>query len=229
MTMTLPHAIRKADGFTLIEVLVAIVVLATGLLGLAGLQVWGVRNTNNAYLRSQATLLANDMAERMRANAIGAYDFTSDITGATYTNAYAAIDSDDIDCAVPPAPYCAAYISPVSTTQVVANVESCTPAQMATFDTFIVACGHRLEDEYKGGLDDLLPNGRMTITCNDVDAGDPGADTLACTFNPARQLVSTHTITVTWQELERGNDGATLPETKGITFEFAQKPYEPYQ
>lgn len=60
-----------ALGFTLIEVLVAVLILAIGLLGLAELQVVGLRNNYNAYLRSQAILLAYDIAERMRANPVG--------------------------------------------------------------------------------------------------------------------------------------------------------------
>jgi len=55
-------------GFTLIEIMVAVVVLAIGLLGLAGLQATSLRFNNSAYHRSQATNLAYDMADRMRAN-----------------------------------------------------------------------------------------------------------------------------------------------------------------
>lgn len=55
-------------GFTLIEVLVALIVLSIGLLGLAGLQTVSLRGNHSAYLRGQATLLAYDMADRMRAN-----------------------------------------------------------------------------------------------------------------------------------------------------------------
>ena len=55
-------------GFTLLEVLIALVILSVGLLGLAGLQTTGLRNNHSAYLRSQATLLAYDIADRIRAN-----------------------------------------------------------------------------------------------------------------------------------------------------------------
>ncbi|MCI0506012.1 MAG: type IV pilus modification protein PilV [Gammaproteobacteria bacterium] len=62
---------RGQTGFTMLEVLVAIVVLSFGLLGLAGLQADGLRNNTSAYLRSQATLMAYDMLDRMRANMQG--------------------------------------------------------------------------------------------------------------------------------------------------------------
>ncbi len=55
-------------GFSLLEVLVAIVILSVGLLGIAGLQVKGLQVNHSSYMRTQATLLAYDMADRMRAN-----------------------------------------------------------------------------------------------------------------------------------------------------------------
>ena len=55
-------------GFTLIEVLVAVVILALGLLGLAGLQATGLANNQSAYNRSQVVQLAYDLADRMRSN-----------------------------------------------------------------------------------------------------------------------------------------------------------------
>ncbi len=56
------------SGFTLIEVLVAIIILAIGLLGLANLQIVSLRNNMSAYLRTQAIVLAHDIMERMRSN-----------------------------------------------------------------------------------------------------------------------------------------------------------------
>ncbi len=59
---------RKAShGFSMIEVLVALLILAIGLLGVAGVQVISMQNTANANLRTQATIHAQDMAEQIRA------------------------------------------------------------------------------------------------------------------------------------------------------------------
>ena len=71
------NIMNKNAGFTLIEVLIAMVVLAIGLLGLAGLQVTSLKNNQSAYNRSQATQLAYDLADRMRANVAGAATYTS--------------------------------------------------------------------------------------------------------------------------------------------------------
>lgn len=60
---------RRAEaGTTLIEVLITVILVAVGLLGLAGLQLATVQNTNSAAERFEATTLARDILERMRAN-----------------------------------------------------------------------------------------------------------------------------------------------------------------
>lgn len=58
----------KQSGFTLLEVLVAMLVLAIGLLGLAGLMTSSMRDNLSASHRTQATWLAYDILDRMRAN-----------------------------------------------------------------------------------------------------------------------------------------------------------------
>lgn len=66
----------RVAGFTLVEVLVALVVLAVGMLGMAVLLLEGLRASRIALEHTQAVNLAADMAERMRANraAARAYD-----------------------------------------------------------------------------------------------------------------------------------------------------------
>jgi type IV pilus assembly protein PilV len=66
---------QRQKGFGLLEVLVTVVILAIGLLGLAGLQAIGLNFNHSAYNRSQATTLAYDIVDRMRANpaAINSY------------------------------------------------------------------------------------------------------------------------------------------------------------
>jgi type IV pilus assembly protein PilV len=89
--MTLRHhpLSHRAGGFTLIEALVALVVLSIGLLGVAALQLSSLRSNHSSSLRSQATLLAYDIVDRMRANQSaatnGAYDIalTSTPSGGT--------------------------------------------------------------------------------------------------------------------------------------------------
>ena len=62
---------QTQQGFTLVEILVAVVVLAIGLLGLAGLQANSLKFNKSAYQRSVASMLAYDMLDRIRANRDG--------------------------------------------------------------------------------------------------------------------------------------------------------------
>lgn len=58
----------RQRGMTLIEVLVTVIIISVGLLGVAALQLTSLRNNYDAYVRSQAAVLAGDILDRMRAN-----------------------------------------------------------------------------------------------------------------------------------------------------------------
>ncbi len=125
-------------GATLIEVMVALVIVAVGLLGLAGLQATGLNNNGNAEKRTQATIVANDMIERVRANPVG-----------VSTGSYDAVDFGVIDCTVQPVPYCQDTNS--------STAASCLPAEIALFDSFIAKC------ETVG----RMPSGTINVQCTD--------------------------------------------------------------
>jgi type IV pilus assembly protein PilV len=76
----------KQSGFTLLEVLVAVLVLSIGLLGLAGLLASSIRNNQSAYQRTQATWLAYDIVDRMRVNRPAALASDYDTTLGTPAN-----------------------------------------------------------------------------------------------------------------------------------------------
>ncbi|MFP4181571.1 MAG: type IV pilus modification protein PilV [Thiohalospira sp.] len=70
-------------GYTLVEVMVAIAILGIGVVGLVGLQADSARYQNTTYHQTLATLLARDLAERIRANpeAAASGDYAGDGTG----------------------------------------------------------------------------------------------------------------------------------------------------
>lgn len=76
---------RRQGGFTMMEIMIALLVLSVGLLGLAGLQLSSVRANNSSFFMSQAAWYAYDLADRIRANpgAVG---------GGTYEN----LDTDNV-------------------------------------------------------------------------------------------------------------------------------------
>lgn len=77
-------AAQRAQGFSLIEVLIALLVLAFGLLGLAFLQVLSVRYTQSAQQRTIATNLATELLDMMRANHVVYRQYT-DVNGLDFT------------------------------------------------------------------------------------------------------------------------------------------------
>ena len=103
--MTTPRAHdprARQSGATMIEVLVALFVLSVGLLGVAAMQQIGLRNGYTAQLRGQATSLATDIADRMRANrraAIGGdYDIDIDTPATDISGCPAATAADLVTC-----------------------------------------------------------------------------------------------------------------------------------
>lgn len=84
-TLSISRCMRLDQGFTLLEVLIALLIFSLGLLGMAGLMVLSVRTNQSAYLRTQASFLAQSMIDRIRAN-LGQID--------TYATSYPITGSD---------------------------------------------------------------------------------------------------------------------------------------
>ena len=83
------------SGFSLVEVLIALVIMSIGMLGIAGLYVQSLQAGRTSMFRHHAVTLAGDIADRIRANprAAGAYDHLA---------AYAGVDNNcvtgGVDC-----------------------------------------------------------------------------------------------------------------------------------
>jgi type IV pilus assembly protein PilV len=77
--------LRRDAGMAMVEALVAVLVVAIGLMGVASLTIESVKNGHGALLRTQAVNLVSDMEERIRANPLGAgaYDCAMYSSGPT--------------------------------------------------------------------------------------------------------------------------------------------------
>lgn len=126
-----------AGGFTLIEVLVAVLILAIGIAGAAASQLAALRTRHGSSLTTQALELAGALADRMRANA--AYLRAGD------DNPYASLDYDSVHDGAPPAALAACY-----------GGAGCGPAQIAQFDV----------DEVRAAIHQGFPGGRILV-CRD--------------------------------------------------------------
>jgi len=104
-------------GVTLVEALVTLLVLSVGLLGIAALQLVGVKESTVGLRHSQATWLAYDMADRMRANSVGLADNGYGAVGSEVsTDSATDCNSGPCDCD--------------------AESANCNGAQMAQFDLY---------------------------------------------------------------------------------------------
>jgi type IV pilus assembly protein PilV len=65
-----PGAISRQSGLTLLEIMVTVVILSLGLLGLAGLQMTGLKNNRNAYYNAVAGQGVQDIAERLHVDTV---------------------------------------------------------------------------------------------------------------------------------------------------------------
>jgi len=195
----------RIKGVTLIEVLVAIVITSIGILGFASLQFLGLNSNQSAYYRSQASFIASDLSERMRANIDG-----------MNANAYAPFDSAAIiACNAVPANFC----DERNNSGTVQAAQACDASQRAAHDLFVATCGYS-SNEYTDPtvktsfVNDLLPNGSITVGC--IDSVTTDAD--PCTD------FSDHTITVSWFESNEGTAAngklqMAAPASKSVVYQ----------
>lgn len=90
---------QNQRGVSLIEILVSIVIVCFGLLGVAGLLTTGLKSTQSSQIRTQASFLAYDMADRMRTNRQVALNGEY-VTATSASNATAVADKADWNTAV---------------------------------------------------------------------------------------------------------------------------------
>jgi type IV pilus assembly protein PilV len=141
--------LRSVGGFTLVEVLVALFVLAVGIIGASAIQVAAQRMRHQSVLVAGGVRLAASLAERMRANPVA-------MAGADGANPYLQLRYDAATDSVP-APAVACY-----------GAADCNPAQMAGFDLY----------ETAEALRTGFPEGRIVV-CRDAAMWDAAADALA--------------------------------------------------
>ena len=89
---------RSSQGFSLIEVLITMFVVAVGLLGIAGLQTFSKKSNFDAVQRTTAAALAQDIIERMRANASAASSYVTDATAGVGATPAAGTDCGSSTC-----------------------------------------------------------------------------------------------------------------------------------
>lgn len=164
--------LQKNSGFSLIEVIVAALILSTSILGIASLQIMGMKGTQQSTMKTQAMGVIQNLTERMRANYQGV------ITGKYVLN-----DSNAFDC-VAAAPVCTA---------------ACTAEKIATVDIHNLVCGYGNNPKtggiraIKSGDMSVLVNGTLTVACN---LGDCTSGEVAITVGWSETAYGNETVAI---------------------------------
>lgn len=90
---------QNMKGFSLVEVLVALVVVSVGMLGVAGLYVNGLQAGRTAMFSHQAVTLAGDVADRIRANPRAGVEYAGAGAGVNHNCVAGGVDCDEAQMA----------------------------------------------------------------------------------------------------------------------------------
>ncbi|MCK5895378.1 MAG: type IV pilus modification protein PilV [Cocleimonas sp.] len=131
---------RFQKGFNLIESMVATLLLAIGLLGVASLQIIATKSTQHSFQQGQASDLMSGLLERMRSNSSGVYAENYNIAG-----------SKSYNCNTLPTKNCEDGIT------------ICDTKALATNDLYRTICGNG--GNFSGGLKGSLLNSSLIIKC----------------------------------------------------------------
>jgi type IV pilus assembly protein PilV len=169
-------------GFTLIEVLVAILVMSIGLLGLAKMEALAISNTQVSSSRSLIALQASSLAAAMQGNnaywAAGVAPTAFSAQGAVVTDSLThVLDQSPPNCATASAP-------------------ACTPPQLAAYDLQTWAANMAL----------LVPSYTAAFTCTNSAGSQIGC---VITISWSEKYVAVNRTTATGNAASGGTQTAT--------------------
>lgn len=173
-------------GVGMIEVLVTLFILSVGLLGVASLQFIGTFSNADALSRSQAVMVAQQMSERLRANAV----ISTVSNGMVVDNNYfddSLYNFENLTCGGSGSKfecYCLAHPAGIPN----CRNNQCTAPQFAIFDAYETSCS----------LASANPNIRININCADNNV----LDTDACSAGSRHSIILRWPVE-NWQNIER--------------------------
>lgn len=140
---------RQQSGFSLIEVMIAALILSIGILGVAGLQIISLKGTHQSHMKDQAANLVHELTERMHSN-------KQAVINGDYE-----IDSQSFNCTTTTLPAC------------IGSGTNCSSTDIANFDLNTLICGYKAGTAPNTGgvkantADHVisLVGGRLQVTC----------------------------------------------------------------
>ncbi|MEJ2392927.1 MAG: type IV pilus modification protein PilV [Gammaproteobacteria bacterium] len=158
----MPISRSKQAGFSLIEALIAVLVVAIGLLGLAGMQTLALSNNYTSYMRSIAQMDVENLAAMMRSNMPGvqALDYANKSSESPLPSGTTAIPtSAPTDC----------------------TTTNCTIGDMASYD--LANISQMIQQD--------LPQGTITVLCNDAACTATSGYTVSVSWTEADRTTVT--------------------------------------
>lgn len=197
--MKLQATARPVPGFSLVEVMIAMIIISVGMLGIAKLEAVVLSNTGSSRMRALVALQAESLADSMHADR-DFWDGTSgdwttsmgaSITVTGGTASLSATNSAHLSSALSTVPTCTA---------------ACAPASLAGYDLNMWANGSAATTIPTEGLAQLLKNSTTSISCLAATATNPAACTVTITWNET-------TVAANQQEATAGAPTAFSSET----------------
>jgi len=138
MVISIPSQFQL--GFSLLESMVAVLVISVGLLGVASMQMLAMKGSHHAFQQGRASDLMNALLERMRSN-----------TSAVYSDDYSIANSANYKCSVTLSKNCED------------GSTICDAKELAESDLYHALCGY--DNAHLGGIQGTLANGAISISC----------------------------------------------------------------
>jgi type IV pilus assembly protein PilV len=188
----------RTPGFSLVEVMIALIIISVGLLGIAKLEAVVLSSTGTSRLRALVALQAESLADAMHADrdfwngTSGDWTSTVGVT-VTVTNGIASVGATNS------AHLSSALSSPPTCTT------TCIPANLAGYDLLQWASGNA----GIGGLAQLLKNSTSSITCLAATATNPASCTVTINWNET-------TVAANQQEAAAGAPTAFASESYSL-------------
>jgi type IV pilus assembly protein PilV len=167
-------------GLTLIEILIALLIFSVGLMGVAGMLVMSARSVHAAYLRTQVTFLAQNMADRMSANVIGVWK-------GYYNGSYPGADAQSCSDGCTPQQW-AAHDKAIWSNQLATFLPSAAKANISCSNAGIFYTPTpdqmSLRPPYGGSCSMTITWAERGLAISDLSTGNQSLQTFAWEFQP---------------------------------------------